>query len=61
MCPLSHRACQNCTLLILCASLKFLDGRILFQQNEKSLGLTQQKFVPQLHGQLPQEQVYAVP
>jgi hypothetical protein len=41
--------------------LKFLDGRILFQQNGKSLGLTQQKFVPQLHGQLPQEQVYAVP
>ena len=59
MCPLAHRACQNCTLLILCASLKFLDGRILFQQNEKSLGLTQEKFLPQLHGQLPQEQVYA--
>jgi hypothetical protein len=39
--------------------LKFLDGRILFRQNEKSLGLTQEKFVPQLHGQPPQEQVYA--
>ena len=59
VCPLSHRACQNCTLLILCASLKFLDGRILFRQNEKSLGLTPEKSVPQLHGQLPQEQVYA--
>jgi len=40
------------------ASLKFLDGAH-FQQNEKSLGLTQEKFLPQLHGQLPQEQVYA--